>query len=99
MGLYPRQVPAFERSHKHGANIAVLVIIVIEITIKHKTILFLFLLRKFNSANFSDYGDKAITCKSIPYALELIAQMQDQVERVWIIGGSRVYEVFHANRM
>ncbi|KAH0954858.1 hypothetical protein HN011_010138 [Eciton burchellii] len=39
-----------------------------------------------------DYGNKAIPCKSIPHALELIAQMQDQVERVWVIGGSRVYE-------
>ncbi|EZA54136.1 dihydrofolate reductase isoform X2 [Ooceraea biroi] len=39
-----------------------------------------------------DYGDKAITCKSIPHAVEVITRMQDQVERVWVIGGSSVYE-------
>ncbi|XP_012227898.1 dihydrofolate reductase isoform X2 [Linepithema humile] len=39
-----------------------------------------------------DYGDKAIVCKSIPHALEVIAGMQNQIERVWIIGGSSVYK-------
>jgi len=40
MGLYPRQVPTFERSHKHSANIAILVIILIEITDKEGKIQF-----------------------------------------------------------
>ncbi|XP_011253678.1 dihydrofolate reductase isoform X2 [Camponotus floridanus] len=39
-----------------------------------------------------NYGDKAIICKSIPHAIEVIAEMQNQVERVWVIGGSRVYK-------
>ncbi|CAL1686369.1 unnamed protein product [Lasius platythorax] len=39
-----------------------------------------------------DYGDKAITCKSIPHAIKVITDMQNQVERVWVIGGSSVYK-------
>lgn len=39
-----------------------------------------------------DYGDKAITCKSIPHAIEVITEMQNQIERVWVIGGSSVYK-------
>lgn len=50
---------------------------------------------KKNHTNFRDYGDKAIVCKSIPHALEVIAGMQNQVERVWVIGGSNVYKVYN----
>ncbi|KAL6263143.1 hypothetical protein P5V15_005944 [Pogonomyrmex californicus] len=39
-----------------------------------------------------DYGNEAITCKSIPHALDIITQMQNQIERVWVIGGSSVYK-------
>ncbi|KYQ50751.1 Dihydrofolate reductase [Trachymyrmex zeteki] len=39
-----------------------------------------------------DYGDDAITCKSIPHAFDVISGMQNQVERVWVIGGSSVYK-------
>lgn len=39
-----------------------------------------------------DYGDKAITCKSIPHAIKVITEMQNQIERVWVIGGSGVYK-------
>lgn len=48
--------------------------------------------------NFRDYGDKAIVCKSMPHAFEIITGMQNQVERVWVIGGSNVYKVFHTIR-
>lgn len=50
--------------------------------------------KKINFINFRDYGDKAITCKSIPHAIEVITEMQNQIERVWVIGGSSVYKVF-----
>lgn len=49
--------------------------------------------------DFRNYGDEAIVCRSIPNALELIAGMQNEVERVWVIGGSRVYKVFCINCM
>ncbi|KAK9302128.1 hypothetical protein QLX08_005741 [Tetragonisca angustula] len=41
-----------------------------------------------------DYGNDAIVCKSIPHALEVIAKppLKDQVERIWVIGGSSVYK-------
>ncbi|KAG5313330.1 DYR reductase, partial [Acromyrmex insinuator] len=39
-----------------------------------------------------DYGDDAIVCKSIPHALDVISGMQNEVERVWVIGGSNVYK-------
>lgn len=39
-----------------------------------------------------NYGDKAIVCKSIPNALEVIAELQNEIERVWVIGGNRVYK-------
>ncbi|XP_024879399.1 dihydrofolate reductase isoform X1 [Temnothorax curvispinosus] len=37
-------------------------------------------------------GDEAIVCKSIPHALDVISEMQNQVERIWVIGGSSVYK-------
>lgn len=42
-----------------------------------------------------DYGNDAIVCKSIPHALEVIEKppLKDQVERIWVIGGSSVYKV------
>lgn len=43
---------------------------------------------------FRDYRNEAIVCKSIPHALDVISGMQNQVERVWVIGGSSVYKVF-----
>lgn len=49
--------------------------------------------------NFRNYGDKAIVCKSIPNAFEVIAELQNEIERVWVIGGSRVYKVFYINYM
>lgn len=45
--------------------------------------------------NFRDYGDEAIRCKSIPHAIEVVTEMQNQIERVWVIGGSSVYKVFY----
>ncbi|XP_032675586.1 dihydrofolate reductase isoform X1 [Odontomachus brunneus] len=39
-----------------------------------------------------DYGDKAIVCESMLDALETIADMKSKVEKVWVIGGSRVYK-------
>ncbi|XP_020284523.1 dihydrofolate reductase [Pseudomyrmex gracilis] len=39
-----------------------------------------------------NYGDKVITCKSLLHAFEIIAKMQNQIERVWVIGGSSVYK-------
>lgn len=41
-----------------------------------------------------DYGNVAIVCKSIPHALETISKepLKDQVESIWVIGGSSVYE-------
>ncbi|XP_011693649.1 PREDICTED: dihydrofolate reductase isoform X1 [Wasmannia auropunctata] len=39
-----------------------------------------------------DYGDEAIACKSIAHALDVISGMENQVERVWVIGGSSVYK-------
>ncbi|KAG7189134.1 hypothetical protein KM043_008702 [Ampulex compressa] len=41
-----------------------------------------------------DYGDEAIVCKSIPHALEIISKppLKDQIERIWVIGGSSVYK-------
>ncbi|KAG5329251.1 DYR reductase, partial [Acromyrmex charruanus] len=39
-----------------------------------------------------DYGDDAIVCKSIPHVLDVILGMQNEVERVWVIGGSSVYK-------
>ncbi|KAK1122452.1 hypothetical protein K0M31_009672 [Melipona bicolor] len=41
-----------------------------------------------------DYGNDAIVCKSIPHALEIIEKppLKDQVERIWVIGGSSVYK-------
>lgn len=39
-----------------------------------------------------DLGDQAIACESLSRALEVIAGMQDQIERVWVIGGSTVYK-------
>ncbi|KYN16429.1 PREDICTED: dihydrofolate reductase isoform X2 [Trachymyrmex cornetzi] len=39
-----------------------------------------------------DYGDDAITCKSIPHALDIISGMQNEVERIWVIGGSSLYK-------
>lgn len=53
-----------------------------------------FFKKKINCINFRDYGDKAIICKSIPHAIEVITEMQNQIERVWVIGGSSVYKVF-----
>lgn len=45
--------------------------------------------------NFRDYGKEATACRSMSHALEIIAGLQDKIERVWVIGGSRVYKVFH----
>lgn len=45
--------------------------------------------------NFRDYGDEAIVCKSISHALDVISGMQNQIERIWVIGGSSVYKVFY----
>ncbi|XP_068980433.1 dihydrofolate reductase [Bombus flavifrons] len=41
-----------------------------------------------------DYGDDAIVCKSIPHALEVIKKptLKDQIEGIWVIGGSSVYK-------
>lgn len=39
-----------------------------------------------------------ITCKSLVHAFEIIAKMQDQIERVWVIGGSSIYKVFCINQ-
>ncbi|XP_003704189.2 dihydrofolate reductase [Megachile rotundata] len=41
-----------------------------------------------------DYGNEAIACKSIPHALETISKesLKDQVESIWVIGGSSVYK-------
>ncbi|KYN36446.1 Dihydrofolate reductase [Trachymyrmex septentrionalis] len=39
-----------------------------------------------------DYGGDAIVCKSIPHALDVISEMHNEVERVWVIGGSNVYK-------
>ncbi|XP_011161468.1 dihydrofolate reductase isoform X2 [Solenopsis invicta] len=44
------------------------------------------------SSQSLDYKDEAIVCKSIPHALDVISGMQNQVERVWVIGGSSVYK-------
>ncbi|XP_076765517.1 dihydrofolate reductase [Xylocopa sonorina] len=39
-------------------------------------------------------GDEAIVCKSIPHALEVInkSPLKDNVENIWVIGGSSVYK-------
>lgn len=41
-----------------------------------------------------DFGNEAIACKSLPHALELIAEspLKDKVESIWVIGGSSVYK-------
>ncbi|XP_043262795.1 dihydrofolate reductase isoform X2 [Colletes gigas] len=41
-----------------------------------------------------NYGGQALVCKSIPHALEIISQppLKDQVENIWVIGGSSVYK-------
>ena len=39
-------------------------------------------------------GNDAIVCKSIPHVLEIVGQspLKDQVESIWVIGGSSVYK-------
>ncbi|XP_053995509.1 dihydrofolate reductase isoform X1 [Hylaeus anthracinus] len=46
------------------------------------------------TSQFLNFGDQAIVCKSIPQALEIISQppLKDQVENIWVIGGSSVYK-------
>ncbi|XP_012538901.1 dihydrofolate reductase isoform X2 [Monomorium pharaonis] len=44
------------------------------------------------SSQALDCGDEVIACKSILHALDVISGMQNQVERVWVIGGSSVYK-------
>ncbi|XP_025162324.1 dihydrofolate reductase isoform X2 [Harpegnathos saltator] len=44
------------------------------------------------TSQLMNYGDKAIVCTSIPNALEIITKIQNEVERVWVIGGSKVYK-------
>ncbi|KAL0108391.1 hypothetical protein PUN28_015141 [Cardiocondyla obscurior] len=44
------------------------------------------------TSQITDLGHEAIACKDIPHALDTILQMQNQVERIWVIGGSRVYK-------
>ncbi|XP_014474284.1 PREDICTED: dihydrofolate reductase isoform X2 [Dinoponera quadriceps] len=44
------------------------------------------------TSQLMNYGDKAIVCSSISNALEIIAGMQNKVERIWVIGGSKVYK-------
>ncbi|XP_058798340.1 dihydrofolate reductase [Phymastichus coffea] len=41
-----------------------------------------------------DLGDDAIVCKNLPEAVEKISQspLKDNVEQVWVIGGSSVYK-------
>ncbi|XP_034178240.1 dihydrofolate reductase isoform X2 [Osmia lignaria lignaria] len=41
-----------------------------------------------------DYGNEAIVCKSIPHAIDVISKepLKDQVESIWVIGGSSVYK-------
>ncbi|XP_076632707.1 dihydrofolate reductase [Colletes latitarsis] len=41
-----------------------------------------------------NYGGQAFVCNSIPHALEIISQppLKDQVENIWVIGGSSVYK-------
>ncbi|XP_012261765.1 dihydrofolate reductase [Athalia rosae] len=43
---------------------------------------------------YLDLGDEAIVCKSLPSALEKLSQppLKDQIERIWVIGGSGVYK-------
>lgn len=91
MGLYPRKVSTFTEPHKYGVNVAITVIMG-EMIDEIKN--FIFLEKKLIVSTLRDYGDKAITCKSIPHAIEVITDMQNQVERVWVIGGSSVYKVF-----
>ncbi|KZC07112.1 PREDICTED: dihydrofolate reductase [Dufourea novaeangliae] len=46
------------------------------------------------SSQSLNYNDGAIVCKSIPHALEIILQppLKDQIENIWVIGGSSVYK-------
>ncbi|XP_017893381.2 dihydrofolate reductase, partial [Ceratina calcarata] len=46
------------------------------------------------SSQFLDYGKDAIVCKNIPHALEIIGKppLKDQIENIWVIGGSSVYK-------
>ncbi|XP_066601174.1 dihydrofolate reductase [Prorops nasuta] len=41
-----------------------------------------------------DYGDEAIVCNGLSQALDLISKgpLKDQVESIWVIGGSSVYK-------
>ncbi|XP_011310647.1 dihydrofolate reductase [Fopius arisanus] len=41
-----------------------------------------------------DLGKDAIVCKSIPAAIQMIStgSLKDKVEKIWVIGGSSVYE-------
>ncbi|XP_031832351.1 dihydrofolate reductase [Nomia melanderi] len=46
------------------------------------------------TSQFLNVGDSAILCKSIPHAIEIISQppLKDQIESIWVIGGSSVYK-------
>ena len=46
------------------------------------------------TSQFLDYGNEAIVCKSIPHAIDVISKepLKDQVESIWVIGGSSVYK-------
>lgn len=46
------------------------------------------------SSKILDYGKDAIICKSIENALDIIGKppLKDQVENIWVIGGSSVYK-------
>lgn len=39
-------------------------------------------------------ANAAMSCTNLSDALEDIAEMQHRIERVWVIGGSKVYKVF-----
>lgn len=44
---------------------------------------------------FRDLGEGIITSKSLTEAMDKITQtpLKDQVEKIWVIGGSSVYQV------
>lgn len=92
MGVHPWKVSTFEGPHKHGVDFAIIVIIDKTKNMKRNSIFQKII--DIIYRNFRDYGDEAIACKSISHALDVISGMQNQVERIWVIGGSSVYKVF-----
>lgn len=91
MGMYSKEVQAVTESYKYSFVVTILVSF-LPIVSQRKC----YERNNQNCSTFRNYANDAIVCKGIPHALETIKKdpLKDQVESIWVIGGSSVYKVW-----